>query len=195
MERTLYLDTSFRYLTVGITINGEFSACTHYEAWQQQSEKTVPEIVAALAISGIVAKDLTRIVVAIGPGSYTGVRIGLTLAKVLAHALDLPLIPLSTLQVLSGPSGFQAAILDARSDRAYVGIYQDGKAVQEESIMTLPELHQWLKDHPDVRVVGDPSLVQHPPVEVDVLAHMQALADQEVALENVHRLKPHYLKG
>ncbi len=195
MERTLYIDTSFRYLTVGVTIDGEFSVRTHYEAWQQQSEKTVPEIVAALAMSGLAAKDLTRIVVAIGPGSYTGVRIGLTLAKVLAHALDLPLIPLSTLQILAGPKGRRVAILDARSNRAYVGFYQDGVAVQEDCIMPLPELQQWLKEHPDVVVVGDSSLVQHPSIEIDRLGHMQALAEHTLPLENIHRLKPHYLKG
>jgi tRNA threonylcarbamoyladenosine biosynthesis protein TsaB len=73
-------------------------------------------------------KELSKIVVANGPGSYTGVRIGVTLAKTLAWSLNIPLIPVSSLavQAASGRNfnGYIAPIFDARRGQVYTGLYK-----------------------------------------------------------------------
>lgn len=73
-------------------------------------------------------KELTKIVVANGPGSYTGVRIGVTLAKTLAWSLNIPLIPVSSLAVLAASgrnfNGYIAPIFDARRGQVYTGLYK-----------------------------------------------------------------------
>lgn len=72
--------------------------------------------------------DLTKIVVAKGPGSYTGVRIGVTIAKTLAWSLNIPLVGISSLEVLAaGPArhfkGYVSPIFDARRGQIYTGLY------------------------------------------------------------------------
>ncbi|GHI01665.1 tRNA (adenosine(37)-N6)-threonylcarbamoyltransferase complex dimerization subunit type 1 TsaB [Neobacillus kokaensis] len=73
--------------------------------------------------------DLTKIVVAKGPGSYTGVRIGVTIAKTLAWSLKIPLVGISSLEVLAAGAaryfeGYVSPIVDARRGQVYTGLYR-----------------------------------------------------------------------
>lgn len=73
--------------------------------------------------------DLTKIVVAKGPGSYTGVRIGVTIAKTLAWSLNIPLVGISSLEVLAATparrfEGYVSPIFDARRGQVYTGLYR-----------------------------------------------------------------------
>lgn len=76
-----------------------------------------------------VPADLTKIVVAKGPGSYTGVRIGVTIAKTLAWTLAIPLVGISSLEILAAGTGryfdgYVSPIFDARRGQVYTGLYQ-----------------------------------------------------------------------
>lgn len=73
--------------------------------------------------------DLTKIVVAKGPGSYTGVRIGVTIAKTLAWTLNIPLVGISSLELLAAGAGryfegYVSPLFDARRGQIYTGLYQ-----------------------------------------------------------------------
>jgi len=87
------------------------------------SEKLVPMIAELLREAAVDREQLTAVAVTAGPGSFTGLRIGFTAAKTLAYAWGLPLIPVSTLDVLAGAladrPGAVAALLDARNRRVY----------------------------------------------------------------------------
>src|SRR3954453_836520 len=83
--------------------------------------------------------DLEKIVVAKGPGSYTGVRIGVTIAKTLAWTLKIPLSGVSSLGVLASGTGryfdgYISPIFDARRGQVYTGLYQfeNGKLISVE---------------------------------------------------------------
>ena len=93
-----------------------------------------------LSETGISARDLKAIAVSKGPGSYTGLRIGVSSAKGLCYALGIPLISLSTLQVLAKQvvieNGFIVPMIDARRMEVYSAIFdknhQNIKEVQAE---------------------------------------------------------------
>jgi tRNA threonylcarbamoyladenosine biosynthesis protein TsaB len=81
---------------------------------------------------GLAFADLDRIAVTLGPGSFTGLRVGLAFAKGLALALDRPCIGVGTLEALAaaaGPAGFVAACLDARRGQVYLQAFADGRPV------------------------------------------------------------------
>lgn len=89
------------------------------------------QIAELLSSCGLKAGDLGGIAVAIGPGSFTGLRIGLATAKGLAYAEDLPIAPLSTLKALAyavpGYSGLLCPCLDARKEEVFGAAYRSDK--------------------------------------------------------------------
>ena len=85
-----------------------------------------------MAEAGVKFPDLTRIAVTVGPGSFTGLRVGLSFAKGLATALSIPCVGINSLEALAattGATGFVAAALDARMGQVYLQIFDSGKAL------------------------------------------------------------------
>ena len=117
MGYELILDTSSKQLAIGIYKDDELLYKNQYYAWLRQSEMAIPEIEKAINELKIDLREVTRIVASIGPGSYTGVRIALTIAKVMALTLNIPLFTVSSLQALAGKKDKVISIMDARSKR------------------------------------------------------------------------------
>ncbi|MQC26809.1 MAG: tRNA (adenosine(37)-N6)-threonylcarbamoyltransferase complex dimerization subunit type 1 TsaB [Chloroflexi bacterium] len=143
----LALDTSTR--AMGLALYDGVQVL--YESiWQTQNYHTVelaPAIQKALLQSGVSVVDLQALAIAIGPGSYTGLRIGLALSKGLSFARRLPLIPIPTLDVIAAgqPIGKVplAALLQAGRGRLAVGMYaakdERWRSQGEASLKTLEE--------------------------------------------------------
>lgn len=106
---------------------------------RQHGETLAPEVAKILSEAGWVARDLQGIIIGVGPGSYTGMRIGVTFAKTWAHSIGLELYATSSLALMAGnlagkDSGLVIPIMDARRGTAYTGLYRDGN-------MVTPDLH------------------------------------------------------
>ncbi|WP_022795900.1 tRNA (adenosine(37)-N6)-threonylcarbamoyltransferase complex dimerization subunit type 1 TsaB [Bavariicoccus seileri] len=117
MSVALYGDEGFPVATVTVTSR------------LQHSRQLMPAIVQLMRLAGWQPKDLTEVAIAEGPGSYTGVRIGGTTAKVLGETLNLPLRAVSSLQVLAKnvSSDFDGVIIpyiDARRKAVFSGAYR-----------------------------------------------------------------------
>jgi tRNA threonylcarbamoyladenosine biosynthesis protein TsaB len=81
--------------------------------------------------AGAQMRDLRGIVVVNGPGSFTGVRVGVSTVKGLADGLEIPVVALSRLEVLARKADVQAAALDAHRDEVYLRVAQQGQAAEE----------------------------------------------------------------
>lgn len=92
------------------------------------SERLMPLLDQMLRESGIEREKLEAIAVAAGPGSFTGLRIGVATARALAQGLDIPAVPVSTLQALAeavpAPGAHICPILDARRGEVYTALYR-----------------------------------------------------------------------
>jgi tRNA threonylcarbamoyladenosine biosynthesis protein TsaB len=102
----------------------------HNEQSRRRHAKTAaPTITALLAAANLQPSDLGAVGCGVGPGSFTGLRIGLSMAKGLAQALNIPLITVSSLDVLAAaairPGFITAPLLDAKQGHIYVAFYQD----------------------------------------------------------------------
>ncbi|SNY90382.1 tRNA threonylcarbamoyladenosine biosynthesis protein TsaB [Cohaesibacter sp. ES.047] len=128
----LALDTALDACSVGLAVwDGETrrEASRSVVIGRGHAERLMDEIAALLEEEQLGYQDLTRLAVTVGPGSFTGLRVGLATARALALALDVPLIGASTLFALGltarrrGHHGPLAALIDARRDQIYGEIF------------------------------------------------------------------------
>ena len=126
--KVLAIDTSNFTLGValinGTQVIGEYTT----NLKKNHSVRVMPAIESLLKDCDTSPKELTKIVVAQGPGSYTGVRIGVTIAKTLAWTLNVPLSAVSSLEVLAANGryfdGLVSPLFDARRGQVYTGLYE-----------------------------------------------------------------------
>lgn len=194
MARILILDTSCKYMVVGIASNEKILYSTQIECFQRQSEIAMDEVYKALEITKTDPKKISKIIVTVGPGSYTGIRIALTIAKVYANALNIPLVPISTMRAMAGVKGRRISLMDARSKRAYIGIYDGGEKVEDDNVMTLEEISLLLNEYKGYKIVGDTHLLNIESEEIDFVKNLYELGKNEEGILDVGNINPVYLK-
>lgn len=191
---TLLLDSSNTSLSVGVESQGQLLGYISYESWQSQSEHMVPEIDNLLKKFALTRKDLTGVVVSIGPGSYTGVRIALTIAKIMALCMEIPVFHVSSLRVLKNDEKPSICLINARSGRSYFGVYQNKETLIEDCIKTNDEVLQYIKDHPNYSICGNASYLGFENKDTNICRQMVSLLKVLTPFENSLALKPVYLK-
>ena len=192
---SLLLDSANRDLNVGLAKDNQIIDRISYQAWQRQSELMAVEVDAILKRNNISAKDIGEVVVTIGPGSYTGIRIALTIAKTLAFALDIKIFAVSSLISQKAPHQPTISVINARSNRSYVAIYDaDGQVLVEEKVWPNDELIAWIKSNADFIVSGDAKYLDIDAYQPSVLDGMLEAKKKSIPVENILTLKPVYLK-
>lgn len=216
--KVLAIDTSNNPL--GIAIMDEEKVIGEYmtNMKKNHSIRVMPSIEMLLEDCDLQSSDLTKIVVAKGPGSYTGVRIGVTIAKTLAWSLNIPLVGISSLAVLAAGvgryyQGYISPIFDARRGQIYTGLYQyvEGKlvSIRKDQIIQSKDWASSLKNesHPILFVGND--LPMHQSIlqeELGEQAFFAKITEQnprpaELALlgmdlpgEEIHSFVPNYIR-
>ena len=191
---TLLLDSSNTKLAVGIAKNGIVLKSVIYEAWQEQSEHMIPEINNLFESFDVKKEEIDDVMVAIGPGSYTGVRIAITIAKTMGYALNIPVYPVSSLHVLKCENKPSICIMNARSKRSYVGVYQGKNIILPDQIMTNEELLNYINEHQDYVLCGSLNYLGLEGLETNTINEMLSLKSFITPLENSLSLKPVYMK-
>ena len=193
-EYYLLLDSSNTSLTVGLAKKDCLIDSISYEAWQCQSEHMIPEINKILEKHNVGKDDLDGVIVAIGPGSYTGVRISLTIAKVIGVALAIDIYPVSSLQILKNGNKPSICLENARSNRSYIGVYENEKCILADQIMTNDEVREYITKHPDYGVCGQTNYLGIEGYQSDMSVEMLSLLKHLKPSGDSRALKPVYLK-
>ena len=191
---TLLLDSSNTSLSVGIESNGVLLGYTSYESWQSQSEHMIPEIDNLLKKFNLTRKDITGVVTSIGPGSYTGVRIALTIAKVIGLCLNVPIYPISSLRVLKDDDNPSICVINARSNRSYFGVFEKDKVIINDCIKTNDEVIEYIKEHPSYSICGNASYLGYQNNDTNICLQMVSLLKNLSPIDDSLGLKPVYLK-
>ncbi len=191
---SIILDSSNTELTVALADENKVIEEINYEAWQQQSEYMIPEINKLLDKYSVSRTDIKDVMVSVGPGSYTGVRIAITIAKVMGTALNIPVYSVSSLRVLKNGEKPSICVINARSKRSYVGVYEGNNVIQEDSIMTNEELIKFIENHPDYIVCGNAGYLNMEGYKSSVANEMVSLKKVISPCDDVLALKPVYMK-
>lgn len=215
--KVLAIDTSNYVMGVslidGNTVVGEMIT----NLTKNHSVRLMPAVEQLLQECNVKPKELQKIIVAAGPGSYTGVRIGVTVAKTLAWSLQIPIVGVSSLEVLAANgSDFQGVIcplFDGRRGQIYTGLYTYKEnqltSIKDDRIILIVEWLQMLKEMKQpVLFIGN-DVEKHKETIVDYLGDQAVLAPftknnprpSELALlglqkeeQSVHTFVPSYLR-
>lgn len=130
----LFIDSATATLVVAIIIDGEITYLYNQETGKDMSSKIMPVIEEAFQKTNLTPQEIDKIFVANGPGSFTGIRVGLTVAKTMAWSLNIKIIPVSSLEVIASTPNNKnnIALIDARRGYVFAGIYDNNLNVIEE---------------------------------------------------------------
>lgn len=155
----LAIDSSTDILGLALMENGQLKGEYNLSLKRQHSEKLLPLVNEIFDLLEIKAAELDAVAVAVGPGSFTGLRIGITTAKILGRIFSIPVKGVSTLEIMAAGSenDLLLPLLDARRERVYYSFYQQGKidnnsclkelrAAASAKISVLPEKLAEFKD-------------------------------------------------
>jgi len=215
--KVLAIDTSNYVLGVAIVDQEKVIGEVITNLPKNHSVRVMPTIEQLMKECGIKPKELDRIVVAMGPGSYTGVRIGVTIAKTLAWSLQIPLVGVSSLEVLAANgrhfNGSISPIFDARRGQVYTGLYRYEEkrltCVEEDKIILLADwLEELRKRETPVLFIGNDLVIHKEQIETDLeqFAYVAPYTDwnprpselailgMEKAPVDVHTFVPNYIR-
>ncbi len=189
---TIGIDTSHQFLVLVLMDENKIVDYIQKDCPKLQSEYIVLELDKLLKNNSILLDEVKNVVVTIGPGSYTGVRIGLTVAKILGSIVGKTLYTLSTLQLYAGTDN-ALVLMDARAKRCYVGRYNNGASIVEDTVLTNEEIKEMFNS--DVTLIGDLHLFGKENYYPDIAGNFMLLKEMWNKVENVDVLTPVYLKS
>lgn len=198
--KTLYIDTTTSYLYSGIAIDGKLAIQVKENLGKKLSVNALKKISEMFAEVNIEPKDIDKIIVVNGPGSFTGIRVGVTIAKTYAYSLNKEITTISSLEAMalssSSNTAYKVPLIDARRGYVYSGIYSSElESILKEQytkldtmrcvVDNLPDSHSYItNDDIDIekKELYDPNIER-------IINHF---ANKESV--NAHAVNPIYLK-
>ncbi|HWJ76666.1 MAG TPA: tRNA (adenosine(37)-N6)-threonylcarbamoyltransferase complex dimerization subunit type 1 TsaB [Niallia sp.] len=216
--KILAIDTSNFVMGISLMDDGKIIGEYITNLKKNHSLRAMPAIEQLMKECNISPKQLSKIVVAKGPGSYTGVRIGVTIAKTLAWTLNIPLVGVSSLEVLAASvgryfKGYVSPLFDARRGQIYTGLYQfssnDYEVVKEDQLILTTD---WIKmitpleqpilfvgnDLPIHKEILENELEERAifadPIDFNPRPSVLAMLGANKVAEDIHTFTPNYIR-
>lgn len=160
MITILNIETSTRNCSVSVSQNGNTIACKEIaKEGFSHAEKLHVFIEEILKENSINFEDLSAIAVSQGPGSYTGLRIGVSAAKGFCYALNIPLIAVDTLEILASKlfieNGVKITMIDARRMECFTAIFDEKNAKIRETQAQIIDKDSFANIDQKIHLVGD----------------------------------------
>ena len=194
---SLFLDTCSITYTIAIIKDDNIIYLKNGDSLNKLSDIILSKIDEALKSTNLDIKDIDRIYCVNGPGSFTGIRIGLTFAKIVAYSLKKELVLLSKLEMLScikNKSKIIVPLIDARRHYVYGAIYDnEGNQLLEDQYISLDKIMDISCKYEDIIYVSEQDIENVDTIkpEYDLISLIKRHKD---VVTNVHTCKPNYLK-
>ena len=188
----LFIDTSSSFVNIYIIEDSKVLVYKKIETLNDMANTIMPLIRESFNEVNFVIKDINKIFVTVGPGSFTGVRVGITVAKTISWGLNIPVYPISTLEYLASIDSNCnkiISIIDARRGNVFAGFYDSNlNKLDTEKLVSYESLN--ISD--DTMVVSYDGVYDSTISNVDIAKLINKhLNDKDI---NPHKLVPNYLK-
>lgn len=182
----LFIDSATTNLVVAIINEGKIAYIYNNNDGHDTSSKMMPVLAEAFDKAELKPQDIDKIFVVTGPGSFTGIRVGLTVAKTMAYTLNIPIVPISSLEVMASGNG-GTALINARRGYVFAGTYD------ENLNNVYPDSYVLMSDKLDKPYISyDEFDFTVEKSKIDVLKVIKKHENDYPV--NPHTLKPNYLK-
>ena len=190
--RSLFIDTSSSFVNIYIVKDDSILVSKSYHTLKDMANSIMPLIRESFNEVDFKVNDIDKIFVTVGPGSFTGVRVGITVAKTISWSLNIPVYPISTLEYLANiDTNYNKiiSIIDARRGNVFAGFYDSNlNKLDTEKLVGYDELS---KDD-DTLVVSYDGVYNSTISNVNILKIVNKHLDDKSI--NPHKLVPNYLK-
>lgn len=195
----LFLDTSSEELVIAISDDNHIIEQRNLQAMNNYSKYALVELETIFKQSNLNPNDIDKLFIVNGPGSFTGVRIGVAIIKTYAWSLNKTVIPISSLKAYAlsiNNFDYCVSIIDARREAVYAGIYdKEYNNIIEEQYISIEDLNKNIDNLQGIiKVTGNIEINNNKtiPVKLDVMNIINYYKNNNGV--NVHELKPNYLK-
>ena len=190
--KELVLDTSSQILFVNIVIDGIVKYSVLSEGKNNHSDNLLNFVKEGLKALNLEIKDMDRIVCGYGPGMYTGLRVSLTVAKMFAWTLNIPLYVVSSLDLLSSgyykEDGIYSIMIKAKKNYSYTKrikvLNNEVSILKEEEFMFNEDFLKYTNEE-DIIIKNDNIKINYLNIE----------ESKKMLVTNVHALEPNYLRS
>ena len=142
-----YIDTTSSYLYTAIVKDNNLLIENKKNLGKNLSIETVSIVSNMFNEVHIKPNDINKIIVVNGPGSFTGIRIGVTLAKIMAWSLNIPILTITSMEAMAKSiktDKLVVPIINARREACYAAIFDGDKKILEEKYLTIEKLKMFL---------------------------------------------------
>ena len=197
--RYLYIDTSSSFLYSGIVENDKLVATVTEQMDNDLSRITLKKISEMFEEAKLKPNDIEKIIVVNGPGSFTGIRVGITIAKTYAWGLNKDITTITSLEAMAtsvDTDKIKVPLIDARRNYVYASIFDGDKEILKGSHIFLDDLKEKIKE-----IGKEACIITNDEIELDyetnsytpnILKIVENYKDREKI--NPHMVNPDYLK-
>ena len=196
---SLFIDTSCANVSISIIKDGKLLSNICEDIPNEHSKYVTSYVRKAIDEANIDANDIDKLFVVNGPGSFTGVRIGVTIAKTYGYLINKNVTPVSSLKSLaisSNHCGTVMSVISANRNNYYVGIYDNEyNDLIEEKFIDVNGLVKLIEDYNPYIVSNDYNVIsiyKFNKVKLDTLGIVEYYMNSDGV--NYHKLVPNYLK-
>ena len=192
-----YIDTTSSYLYTGIVKDNSLLVEKKENLGKDLSVYTISKVAEMFNEAKIKPNNIDKIIVVNGPGSFTGIRIGVTIAKIFAWSLNVPITTITSLEAMAESISTEkliVPIINARHDCCYAAIYDNENSILDGKYMTIESLKMFLmglnKEY--VFITNDNFSFETKEYNPDILKIVIKYQDKEII--DPHMVNPLYLK-
>ena len=188
LSKILIIDTATKYIYLSLVIDGQTKQTVYQEGINNHSVTIIPKLEEILKHEGLKLNEVDQIIIGIGPGSYTGVRIGVTVAKMIGYLNNIKVYKISSLALIASASNKEYIIpyIDARRGNAFMSLFKQTNGTLEylvdDTLDNMDEFKQACDFDYDFISDGIPQIEKI--LKSDLLKEVN----------NIHELQPNYLR-
>jgi len=188
LSKQLVIDTATDYIYLSLIIDGKEKQSIYEKGINNHSVTIIPFLKEILDKEGLSLKDIDRLIIGDGPGSYTGVRIGVTVAKMIGYLNNIDTYKVSSLALIASHSNkpFVLALIDARRGNAFMALFEN---VGEKLIRINPDCLENTEEYKN-SIDFDFEIIYEGKPQIEKIVNSNLLE----YVEDIHNLTPNYLQ-